>query len=124
MSTPLILTCNSDEAVAMTVSKFAKENGYESCATADAGPFKKFFIRWDPVLIVYDFYAEFFDGIELVQWLIAENSTADVAMTDGKGIGGGITGAATALAENTNKFRLSVLPFGESSDDVLATLKI
>ena len=74
-----------------------------------------------PALILYEFFMEHFDGIELVRWLIDLQNAARVVMTTASSLS--VTGAATAMAEHAKLFPLSVLPFGATDADILAALE-
>lgn len=100
---------------------FADRNGFEARVITSGRSFSTEYNAAPPVLILYEFFMEHLDGIELVQWLIDQKNTAKVVMTAASSLN--VTGAATEIARNAGLFPLTVLHWGATEADILDALE-
>lgn len=122
MSGAGILTVQTDQNFNQIVAEIAKENGCTANVSLNGKTFANDYERIRPTVILYDFFTEFLDGIELTSWLIENDNTARVILTADHSLV--LTRAASALAKRANRFPLSILPCPASRDEILASLKV
>ena len=99
---------------------FACQNGFEPRVITNGRFFSTEHRAAPPALILYEFFMEHLDGIELVQWLIGQKNTAKVVMTAASSVN--VTGAATEIARIAGLFPLTVLKWGATEADILEAL--
>jgi len=120
MTKPVLLIGHHHPGTIELASNFADQNGFRPCIEMDGRNFTRAYTDNPPTLILYEFFTDHFDGIELVRWLVDGENTARVVMTAASNLN--VTGAAIAMAEQTDLFALTVLPSGASDETLLTAL--
>lgn len=121
LTNPVMLIGHNDAETIEIASGFADRNGFRPCVELDELKFTRAYIENPPTLILYEFFTDYLDGIELVRWLIEEKNTARVVMTAASNLN--VTAAAVAMAQHAGLFSLTVLPPGVSDSHLLAALE-
>ncbi len=78
-----ILIIDDEEDIATLIAKVAEPIGYEVVTTGDAGRFRTVHRDWQPTHVVLDLHMPGTDGIELIRFLAAEKSVAQIVIMSG-----------------------------------------
>ena len=79
-----LLVINSDGEFAKRAGEIAKALGYQVRSSSKAGEFIELYEDFAPSVIVFDFFSDGMDGIELMNWLRERGADAHLLLTSAR----------------------------------------
>jgi DNA-binding response OmpR family regulator len=118
---PVLLIVQQDQAFAIVIADIATQCGYKTHIIEISKELPGKYREVRPKVILMELLMPDFDGIEMVKWLIEEQSRSKVLMMARRGPS--LARPAVVLAAISNLFTVTILPQPLSDENIRAALQ-
>jgi DNA-binding NtrC family response regulator len=103
-----LLVIDDEQEFADFIVDIARDAGYDAVSASNGHQFRELYTARKPDVVVSDIVMPGTDGIEIIRWLMEQNSRTRILIASGYGLA--YANAAKTLGESQGRLSITILP--------------